>query len=274
MKKILLSLVVFFAGASNASAYDFLISCDGCSFNDEKWAAQSTPTASNGAWIVYVMDASAETLTGFAVSKYSQYIDNWGLVEYSGASEIPIDAQTQADFDTALGYAQSLKAEVDGDAISIPASIAGSAYEVLFNPGLQAQISDHIAYNLSFFQFLGAEAGSVLNFLSELTGSTVSLQVVFADGSTMRFKVTGVTSTNLAIFTFEYIEGTANSPDGNSIPDSVAAAQIFVGIFESVNLGQDMTDFLYRTFGSYFGPTYYCTMEPGVGDEVIVRCSL
>jgi hypothetical protein len=229
-------------------------------------AKQSVPRSHEGLHYVYVMDFASQTINKYRVRvALNRRKDGYRVsaeeitVEYSISSEF--SSHTKAILDDIA----SIKS-----GIVIPGDVARSAYNFMFDSHAQNRVSNYIDDNLNIWQSIGIPAAIPLEALGKIVSLEFHIPVEFSDGSTLKVELTDVGGTYYdgVEYTFEYIEGSAKDSDGNTIPDSLAAAAPYVGVSSTQANAEALATYITDWFS---GSGVSCTLTED-DSETIVTC--
>lgn len=231
MKTLLLLVGVMLIGATGtASAVDYWEDCNSCSSTQLRMKAKQSVPSREGSYYVYVMDFASVTISKYRVSVV--WMDR--KKRYNAHAEaVTTESHILAEFTTRTKAISDDLATIQAG-IVVPSTVVPSAYDLMFNSSRQGALSDYINENLTIWQQIGAPVSIPLLALGKIVSLDIVMPVEFSDGSTIKVQLVGIDGDLFDVeYIFEYKEGSAKDPDGNIIPDSLAAAEYYVGVSSS-----------------------------------------
>lgn len=268
MKVVLFALtVISVISGPNAFASEFWEACNGCTSNQKTQAArEAVPANANGEFDVFMMDYHAETLLKYRVTAF---FEPWEGLNFTAVRSVPVPVYQAEQFATDLAAIKDIVASVED--VDIPADVADSSYDIVFDQGTRQRVGDFIAHNLSFGERFTSTVLIPLTILGDLLAiDVVYIQIHFPDGSTARYQLAGLESSNDNVFDFEYLPGSAREVDGNFIPEDDETAQSWQGRFSTSARADRMANFINHWFTGAF-QNYFCSSAAS-GNETIVTC--
>ncbi len=205
MKKYLLSIIFIFT--TNFVSAEELYPCDSSCpslFSEASNLASSLP---NGT-VFSVIDVENDVAQTYQVEHYY----NRAAGEYlERAKQITTTSKALST----LNDMKAIKSSITTTSVNIPEDIADSAHDIILSPTVKNKIADMIYSESGLIDKVGSLAGFFISAFGKKLDITVYMEVYFSDGSSARYKVTGLNSSSVE---FEYMEGTATDSDGNKIP--------------------------------------------------------
>ncbi|WP_444917622.1 hypothetical protein [Microbulbifer sp. JMSA003] len=165
------------------------------------------------------------------------------------AQEVSVDSSVQTLFDKASGATYALYAGNDTATVNVrvPESTLGSAWGMSGSSANTKAVEDLIFDHLEGLDVLYAYESAVVQLIGKLVGLQAVANVVFADGSTALFKISGAQRDGT--LTFSYVPGSAYDENGNKIPDNLNQ---FSGTYEmSPKMFEDFRDAIERWGGNF-----------------------
>ena len=270
MKHLLrmLVLVVTAAGATT-EAGEYWSSCNSCSAGQvERAAWRVVPERTIGRHDVYVADFDRETIRKYTVLwEFDGEFREWEGSAWLTSTEPHIEYE----FAQVVNAMKADIASVEPGKL-IPGSVVDSAYELLHNSFAQQQVADYIIANMSLWESIGAPVFVPLSLFRKIVDLNLTISVVFADGSTAQFVLTGVKGSLSDLeYVFELVDGSARDADGNVIPENTVEAAPFTGEFSSEPAAQRMLNFIEMRYSVPTGPFIKC-YSTQVGNNITVTC--
>lgn len=270
MKHLLgILIVVTTAIAARAEAGEYWNSCNSCSAGQSEWVALRTvPDSSLGRHDVYVADFDRETVHKYTVLRE---FDGEFRTRESSVWRVSTESHIEYEFARIVGAMKADVASIEAGKV-IPETIVRSAYDLVHNSYAQKQVADYIIANMSIWESIGAPVFIPLTLLRKVAGLNLTISVVFADGSTAQFVLTGVAgSIGELEYVFELLDDSARDADGNVIPDETIDAAPFEGEFSSEPAAERMMNFIETSYSVWTGPVIKC-FSTQVGKNIIVTC--
>jgi hypothetical protein len=241
-----------------------VLSCEGCSATQYRNMARNSAPNSAGQYPVYVADAQNNQLNHFSV-----YVE----VEQGFVSKFPIvrsnEPHVKALFDDYVAAKRDAEQAYDHGFFVLHYP-EGSAYNIRGggNRQFETAISDFIWNDANVFSNIGMYIGTGYALFGNLIDIDIYIEIGFDDGSTLQMKIVGFTSDNKV--KFKYRQGSAESVDGNAIPDTQGGFSNHGGIYLSKNKLNDFIRYAasmgvpVTTSGSGGGSyTVTCRIESG-----------
>lgn len=262
-------IVVAAAVATRAEADEYWDSCNSCSDGQfERAALRAVPDSALGRHDAYVVDFDRETVRKYVVLRE---FDGEFRTKESSAWRVSTESHIQYEFAQIVGAMKADAASIEAGKL-IPADVASSAYELVHNSRAQQQVADYIIANMSIWESIGTPVFIPLTLFRKIVDLNLVISVVFADGSTAEFVLTGVTgSLGTLEYVFELVDDSARDADGNLIPDSTSDAAPYDGEFSSEPNAQRMINFIETRYSVWMGPVIKC-FSTQIGHNIIVTC--
>ncbi len=266
MKTLMLLAAAILVGATGtASAADYWEECNSCSSTQLSMKAKESVPTREGSYNVYLMDFESVTISKYSVSvvwmsRKGRYVAH--------AQAVTIESHILAEFSTQTKAISDDLAMIKAGMV-VPRTVVPSAYDLMFNSSRQGDLSDYINDNLSLWQQIGAPVSIPLVALGKIVSINIIIPVEFSDGSTMQVQLVGLEGDLFHVeYTFEYKEGSAKDPDGNIIPDSLSAAESYVGVSSSLENFERLSSYIADWFS---GSGVKCT-SADTGVEITLTC--
>ena len=262
-------MLVLMAAAGSADAAEYWSSCNSCSEPQAQRAAlRSAEGAVVGRHDVYVVDFDRETVRKYIVwREYDREFRAWRSSLWPVAAE----AHVTHEFVQLVSAIKADVASLEAGKL-IPPEVVGSAYDLVHNSVNRQRVASYIFEHMSLWESIGAPVFVPLSLLRKVVDLNLTISVVFADGSTARFVLTGVDgSLGDLRYLFELVEGTARDADGNVIPRNVFEAAPFEGTFRSERTAERMVDFIRVRYVTPTSPDIQCSWRQA-GNDIIVTC--
>ena len=217
---------------------------------------------------VYVADFDRETVRKYIVwREFDREFRDWDISLWPVATEAHITYEFAQLVSTVKDDVASL-----GSGKHIPPEVAGSAYELVHNSVNRQRVANYIFENMNLWESIGAPVFVPLSLLRKIVDLNLTVSVVFADGSTARFVLTGVDgSLGDLRYVFELVDGSTRDADGNVIPRSEIEAAPFEGRFGSERTAERMVSFIHERYSILNRRTIKCSSTQ-VGNDIIVFC--
>lgn len=264
-------ILVIAALAANveARAGEYWNSCNSCSEPQAQRAAlRAVPERAIGRHEVYVVDFDSEAVRKYGV--WREYDPEFRAWE---SSLWPLETESHIEYEFAQ-IVSAVKVDVSSFDASkrVPGGVVGSAYELLHNSANQQLVADYIVTNMTLWEMISAPVFVPLTLLSKIVDLNLTIPLIFADGSTAQYVLTGVDgSLGDLEYVFELVEGSARDGDGNAIPARAVEAAPFEGTFSSEQSAQRMVNFIQSWYSPATGPVIQCSSRQ-VGNNIIVSC--
>ena len=268
MKRQVWTLILL-AAAGSADAAEYWSSCNSCSESQaQREALRSVEGATMGQQEVYVVDFSRETVRKYIVwREFDREFRDWDNSLWSVAAETHVTYE----------FAQLVSA-IKNDVASlesgkqIPPDVAGSAYDIVHNSVDRQRVANYIFENMSLWESIGAPVFVPLSLLRKVVDLNLTISVIFADGSTAQFVLTGVDgSLGDLRYVFELVDGSTRDADGNVIPRNAVEAAPFEGRFGSERTAERMVNFIETRYAAFDLRTIKCSSTHS-GNDIIVIC--
>ena len=272
IRKIVLVLGAFLVLTSGvANADEYWEACNACSLNQKKMVAkQAVPLTHKARHQVYVMDFATATLMKFSVfvfydGEVNRYVAPFPISQ-------AVDPSVSGEFAAQVSAIKSAMATLRSGT-KIPETVIPSAYDVILSANAQRKLSAYVNDNLSIWQSIGLPVSVPLAALGKLVDVNFVIPVKFADGSTLKVKLSGVSGSIGNIeYLLTYVPGSARDADGNLIPDRAERAAPYVGEFGSEDAAMTMSHWITEWFGQIGTGGVSCRMIQGGGSDVTVHC--
>ena len=262
-------MLILLASAGSAEAAQYWSSCDSCSETQmQRVVLQSAREATLGQHDGYVVDFERET-----VRKYIVWREFDREFRSLRTSLWPVAAESHVTYEF-VQLVRAMKADVASlkSGKHIPPDIVGSAYDLVHNSVNRQRVANHIFENMSLWESIGAPVFVPLSLLRKVVDLNLTISVIFADGSTARFVLTGVDgSLGDLRYVFELVDGSARDADGNVIPRNENEAAPFEGTFRTERTAQRMVNFIQLRYVTPSSPNIQCSCRE-VGNDIIVTC--
>ena len=262
-------MLILMAAAGAADAAEHWSSCNGCSESQaQRVALRSAGDATGGRQDVYVVDFNRESVRKYVVRRvYDREFQEWETSVWRVAAEAHITYEFAQLVSTIKDDVASLESGK-----RIPREVVGSAYDLVHNSVNRERVANYIFENMNLWESIGAPVFVPLSLLRKIVDLNLTISVVFADGSTARFVLTGVDgSLGELRYVFELVDGSTRDADGNVIPRSAVEAAPFEGRFGSERTAQRMVDFINDRYVTLRRTTIKCSSTQ-LGNEIIVLC--
>ena len=262
-------ILMLLAIAANADAAEFWTSCNACSARQAQRAALwAAPAETLGRHDVYVADFNSEAIRKYAVwSEFDPELGSWR----SSAWPVLTESHVAHEFAQLVAGMKADVASLESGK-RVPRDVVGSAYDLVHSSLNQQRVADYIISHMSLWESIGAPVFVPLSLLRKVVDLNLTIPVVFADGSTASFVLTGVSgSLGDLDYLFELVDGSARDPDGNAIPGRRSEAAPFEGAFSSELAAQRMVDFVTYWYPSSTELVIKCSTKR-VGSEIILTC--
>lgn len=216
--------------ATFADARPSVTACHGCTDTQARRTAQAQVplTRREASHDVYVVDTPNQRLRRYVVR-----IRLVGGFPYAMAWPEAPDPTWAREFDLLARdwhqAARLLKSGVDLP----PGAPVDSVTEVFYSAASEEAVSAALNRNLT--AFANGVMGSALKLLPEVIWSAdIYVTVHFADGTSGRFRLTDLEpmDSELHVFKFRYVEGSARDSEGNAIPDRLESFYGFAANYE------------------------------------------
>ena len=262
-------ILILMAAAGSAAAEEYWSSCNSCSeLQAERAALRSVEGAMIGRHEVYVVDFDSETVRKYVVRReYDGELRAWRNNLWAVAAETHVTYEFEQ-------IVSAMKADVAAleSGKPIPPEVVGSAYDLVHNSVNRQRVANYIFENMSLWESIGAPVFVPLSLLRKIVDLNLTISVIFADGSTAKFVLTGVDgSLGDLRYVFELVDGSARDADGNVIPRNVFEAAPFEGTFRSERTTQRMVDFIRIRYVRPTSPDIECSWRQA-GNDIIVTC--
>lgn len=264
----ILFLATMIASAA-ADAGEFWSSCNSCSLSQSQRAALRAASAVMiGHHDVYVVDFHRESVRKYDVWwQYEPENRSWE----SSASLLPVESHIRYEFTQLVSTIKADVASLEAGKL-VPADVVGSAFDLVHNSVNQQRVADYVTGHMSLWESIGAPVFVPLSLLRKVVDLNLTISVIFSDGSTAQFVLTGVEgSLGKLEYVFELVDGSARDADGNAIPGNVIEAAPFEGTYSSNVTAQRMVNFIHGWYASPTGPVIKCTSKQ-IGNNIIVTC--
>lgn len=260
-------MLVFAATAADAGEY--WESCKSCSAQQARAVALRTvPGTDAGLHDVYVADFDQESLRKYRVwVEFDAESRSW----WRAAAAVDAESHLQHEFGQIVS---AMKADVASLQAGkpVPDDVVGSAYDLVHSSVNRQRVASYIIGHMSLWESIGAPVFIPLSLFRKVVDLNLTISVIFADGSTARFVLTGVEgSLGDLDYVFELVEGSARDADGNVIPHSAVEAAPFEGAFSSESTAQRMVSFIQTWYAAPSGPVIKCTSKQD-GNNITVTC--
>lgn len=262
-------IVVTLTASAAANAGEYWNSCNSCSETQlQRAALRAVDGAIFGRHDVYVVDFGGETVRKFGV--WREYDAEFRVWE-SSAWPVPVESHVGHEFAQVVSAMKADVASLESGKL-VPADVVDSAYDIVHNSVNRQRVANYIKNHMSFWESIGAPAFVPLSLLRKVVDLNLTVSVIFADGSTAKFVLTGVDgSLGELDYVFELVDGSARDADGNIIPVSIVEAAPFEGTFSSELAAQRMVDFIRMWYVSSVRPVIEC-YSTQIGNNIIVTC--
>lgn len=270
MRKIVWILMLLAATVTTrAEADEYWSSCNSCSASQSQQEAMlAVPPRTLGRHSSYVADFDREIVQKYTVWwDYDAELRRWKNRVWAVGTESHI----QYEFAQVVGAMKADVASLQSGKV-IPDSVAGSAFDVIHNSVRQKQVADYIIANMTLWELIGAPAFVPLSLLGKVIDLNLTIPVIFADGSTAKFVLTGVDgSLSRLEYVFELAEGSARDADGNVIPATDSEAAPYVGEFSTHGGAERMVNFIQT---GYLVPTgsFITCWSKAADNTITVTC--
>ncbi|MEJ2515337.1 MAG: hypothetical protein P8080_07745 [Gammaproteobacteria bacterium] len=227
--RMLTGALLLLAGAV-ADARPMVTACHGCTDTEARRMAQAQVPLRlrETRQDVYVVDTPNQRLR-----RYTVEVRLVGGFPYAMAWPEAPDRTWSREFEILAGdwhqAAGLLKSGIDLP----PGAPVDSVTEVFYSAASEEAVSAALNRNLT--AFANGVLGSVLKLLPEMVWSAdIYVTVHFADGTSGRFRLTDLepTDSELHIFKFRYVDGSARDSEGNAIPDDLESFYGFSANYE------------------------------------------
>jgi hypothetical protein len=262
-------ILIFAAMAASADAAEYWSSCNSCSEPQAQRAALRTVEgAMIGRHDAYVVDFDRETVRKYSVwREYDPEFRAWESSLWALATEAHVAHEFAQLVSAMKNDVAALESGKD-----IPHDVVGSAYDLMHSSINRQRVASYIFSHMSFWESIGAPVFVPLSLLRKVVDLNLTISVIFADGSTAQFVLTGVDgSLGELEYVFELVDGSARDADGNMIPRSSVEAAPFEGTFSSTQAAQRMVNFIQAWYVVSSGPVIQCSSKQ-VGNNIIVTC--
>jgi hypothetical protein len=262
-------ILMLMATAGSAAAEEYWSSCNSCSEPQaQRVALREVEDAVTGRHDVYIVDFDRETVRRYvAWREYDREFRTWRNSLWPVATE----AHVTQEF---VQIVSAIKADVESleSGKVIPPDVVGSAYDLVHNSVNRQRVASYIFEHMSLWESIGAPVFVPLSLLRKVVDLNLTISVIFADGSTAQFVLTGVDgSLGDLRYVFELVDGSARDADGNVIPRNVVEAAPFEGRFRSERGAQRMIDFIRVRYVAPTNPDVQCSARYE-GNDIIVTC--
>lgn len=270
MKKLTGTIILVAAWlVAPAEASEYWTSCDSCSDRQERRTATlAVPDGLLGGYDVYVADFGRETVRKYQV--YVLYDPEHRRLDRT-AMRRTTEAHIEYEFVQAV---QAIKADIASLAAGklIPEEVVPSAFDMVHSAVDRQRIADYINDNLSIWETIGAPTSVPLQLLGKIVDLKLTISVIFSDGSTAKFMLSGVEGTLFEFdYLFELVEGSAKDADGNLIPVTDLEAAPYQGVFSEQRFAEQMMDFIVTWYARTPMPRIECRAE-AISDSIVVTC--
>ena len=262
-------ILILIVMAGSAAAEEYWSSCNSCSEPQAQRAAlRSADRAVDGRHDVYVADFDRETVRKYVVwREYDRELRTWRSSLWAVAAETHVTHE----FGQLVSAMKADVAALESGKL-IPPEVVGSAYDLVHNSVNRQRVASYIFEHMSLWESIGAPVFVPLSLLRKVVDLNLTISVIFADGSTARFVLTGVDgSLGDLRYVFELVDGTARDADGNVIPRNVFEAAPFEGTFRSERTAERMVDFIRVRYVTPTSPDIRCSWRQD-GNDIIVTC--
>jgi hypothetical protein len=254
----------------------FWLVCNECSRSEREGRVRmlGSPDA-QGSHDVYVLDLVDQRIFKFEL--FVRYEPRENLF-FTAVRETTVEATVKGEFDVLIGDIDTLAEEIMRRShVTIPYDVAGSAFDVLRSGYYRNAVGNYMTGNLSWYWRPGSYTLVPVVAILGNAGVYHFLVLEFADGSTLKFQLTGMDFESWELY-WDYREGTAVDSEGNPIPESEEEVRQFEGRFSSQSAADAMVSYINSRFSlnalrvGYGGSNLFRCWTDWTSERVVVTC--